>query len=76
LRRQLATNITEASVARGRKGNVAWLKRKLGEVQDTIVQLREAQILTEERNTKHSIECEVTEKEACIALAKVKKEKI
>jgi hypothetical protein len=45
LRRQLATKTMEASAAQGREGNMAWLKRQLREVQDTIVQLREAQRL-------------------------------
>jgi len=37
LRRQLATKATEVSETQGRKGNMAWLKRNLREVQDTIV---------------------------------------
>jgi hypothetical protein len=47
LRWQLATKTMETSAAQGREGNVAWLKRKLREVQDTILQMREAQILAE-----------------------------
>jgi hypothetical protein len=47
LRQQLTTKATEASVAQGQEENVAWLKRKLREAQDTIVQLREAQRLVE-----------------------------
>jgi hypothetical protein len=73
LRRQLATKITKASAVRGREGNVAWLKRWLREVQDTIVQLRETQRLMEERHMKHSRECEATEKEARVALANAEK---
>jgi hypothetical protein len=37
LRRQLATKTMEASATQGREGNMAWLKRQLREVQDTIV---------------------------------------
>jgi hypothetical protein len=76
LRRQLATKTMEASTVQGREGNVAWLKRQLREVQDTIVQLREAQRLSEERHTKHSRECEATEKEARAALASVQKKQV
>jgi hypothetical protein len=61
LRQQLATKITEASTTQGREGNMTWLKRQLREAQDTIVQLREAQWLSEERYAKHSRECEATE---------------
>jgi hypothetical protein len=39
LRRQLVTKVVEASTMQGHKGNMAWLKRKLREAQDTIVQL-------------------------------------
>jgi phage shock protein A len=56
------------SETQGHEGNVAWLKRKLREVQDTIVQLRETQRLMEERHMKYSRECETTEKEARVAL--------
>jgi hypothetical protein len=57
----------------GREGNATWLKRQLREAQDTIVQLREAQQLSEERNAKHSRECEVVEEIARMALANEKK---
>ena len=73
LRRQLATKTTEASVTQRHGGNVAWLKRWLREAQDTIVQLREAQILEEDRHMEHPRECEVTEKEAHVALSNVQK---
>jgi hypothetical protein len=73
LRRQLATKTMEASAVQGHEGNVAWLKRQLREAQDTIVQLREAQRLTEERHTEYSRECEATEKEARVALASAQK---
>jgi hypothetical protein len=53
LRQQLATKTTKASVAQGHGGNMAWLKRQVREAHDTIVQLREAQILAEERHTEH-----------------------
>jgi hypothetical protein len=37
LRQQLVTKIMEASAVQGSEVNVAWLKRQLREVQDTIV---------------------------------------
>jgi hypothetical protein len=76
LRRQLATKTMEASAAQGHEGNVAWLKRQLREAQDTIVQLCEAQRLSEERHTKNSRECEATEKEARAALASAQKKQV
>jgi hypothetical protein len=73
LRQQLATKITEASTTQGREGNATWLKRQLREAQDTIVQLREAQRLSEERNARHSRECEAVEEIARAALASEQK---
>jgi hypothetical protein len=49
LRRQLAAKTLEVSASQGHEGNVTWLKRQLREVQDTIVQLREAQRVSEEQ---------------------------
>jgi hypothetical protein len=57
LRQQLAAKTLEASTSQGREGNVTWLKRQLREAQDTIIQLREAQRMSEERNAKHFKEC-------------------
>jgi hypothetical protein len=39
LRRQLATKTAEASAAQSHGGNMAWLKRKLREAQNIIIQL-------------------------------------
>jgi phage shock protein A len=55
---------------------VTWLKRQLWEAQDTIVQLHEAQWLSEERNARHSRECEAVEEIARAALASEQKNKI
>jgi predicted RNase H-like nuclease (RuvC/YqgF family) len=52
LRRQLAAKNPEVSAPQGREGNVTWLKRQLQEAQDMIVQLREAQRVSEEQNMK------------------------
>jgi hypothetical protein len=43
------------------------------ETQDTIVQLREAKRLSEERYAEHSRECEAVEEKACAALANKQK---
>jgi len=48
----LAVNTLEVSAQQGREGNVTWLKRQLQEVQDTIVQLHEAQRVSKEQNMK------------------------
>jgi len=69
LRQQLVTNTIEVLVAQGHKGNVTWLKRHLREVHDTIIQLCEAQRLSEERYAKNSRECEVAEEKAHAILA-------
>jgi hypothetical protein len=55
--------------AQGHEGNVAWLKRQLREVQDTIVKLQETQRFSEEIHTKHSRECEAAEKEDLVHLS-------
>jgi hypothetical protein len=60
LRQQLAAKTLEASTSQGHEGNMTWLKRQLREAQDTIIQLREAQRMSEERNVKHFKECEPT----------------
>jgi hypothetical protein len=52
LRQKLAENTLEVLAQQGREGNVTWLKRQLREVQDTILQLREAQRVVEEQNMK------------------------
>jgi len=59
----------EASAAQGHEGNIMWLKTQFQEAQDTIVQLREAQCLSEGRYAKHSKECEAAEEIARAALA-------
>jgi hypothetical protein len=73
LRQQLATKIAEASTTQGHTGKMMWLKRQLWEAQDTILQLHKAQQLSEERNAKHSRECEVTEEIVHTALASEQK---
>jgi hypothetical protein len=73
LRQQMATKITEASAAQGHEGNATWLNIQRWEVQDTIVQLHEAQRLSKERNAKHSRECEAVEEIARAALASEQK---
>jgi hypothetical protein len=73
LRQQLATKTIEVSAAQGREGNMTWLKRQLREAQDTIVQLCEAQRLSEERYAKHSRECEAAEEKARATLASEQK---
>jgi hypothetical protein len=42
----------EVSAPQGHEGNATWLKRQLREVQDTIVQLREVQRVSEEQKMK------------------------
>jgi len=69
LRWQLATKTMEVSAVQGHEGKVSWIKIQLRDVQDTIVQLWEAQRLSKERHTNHSRECEAAEKEARVALA-------
>jgi hypothetical protein len=73
LRQQLAVKTLEVSASQGHEGNVTWLKRQLREVQDTIVQLRETQRMSEERNVKHFRECEATGEKVCAALASAQK---
>jgi hypothetical protein len=51
------------------EGNMTCLKKWLREVHDKIVQLHEAQRISEEGYVKHSRECEVAKEEACTALA-------
>jgi hypothetical protein len=48
----LAAKTLEVSAQQGHEGNVTWLKRQLREAQDTIMQLREAQRVSEEQNMK------------------------
>jgi hypothetical protein len=50
LRQQLAAKTLEVSASQGHEGNMTWLKRQLREAQDTIIQLRETQRMSEERN--------------------------
>jgi hypothetical protein len=52
---------------------MTWLKRQLRKAQDMIVQLREAQWLSEERNARKSREHEAVEEIVCAALASEKK---
>jgi hypothetical protein len=61
------------SAAQGHEGNVTWIERKLIEVQDIIIQLCEAQWLSEERYAKNSRECEADEEKSCAALASEQK---
>jgi predicted RNase H-like nuclease (RuvC/YqgF family) len=75
LKRQLATKTAEASAAQSRGGNVVWLKRKLKEAQNVIVQLREAQRLAEEKHMEHPGECGAAEQGVCVALASAQGEK-
>jgi hypothetical protein len=48
---------------------VTWLKRQLREAQDTIIQLREAQRMSEERIAEHFKECGPAMENICAALA-------
>jgi hypothetical protein len=48
----LAAKTLEVSAPQGHEGNTTWLKRQLREAQDTIVQLREAQRVSEEQKMK------------------------
>jgi hypothetical protein len=73
LRQQLATKTIEVSAAQGHEGKVTWLKIQLREAHDTIVQLREAQRLSEERYVKHSRECEAAEEKAHATLVSEQK---
>jgi hypothetical protein len=73
LRQQLAAKTLEASTSQGREGNMTWLKRQLREAQDTIIQLCEAQRMSEERNAKHFKECGPTLENVCAALASAQK---
>jgi hypothetical protein len=69
LRQQLAAKTLEVSTSQGREGNMTWLKRQLREAQDTIIQLHETQMVSEERNVKHFRECEPTMEKVRAALA-------
>jgi hypothetical protein len=69
LKKQLAERTVETSTSQGREGNVTWLKRQLREAQDTIIQLREAQRMSEERIAEHFRECEPAMENVCAALA-------
>jgi cell division septum initiation protein DivIVA len=51
LRRRLAEKDQEIPSSQGHVGSTVWLQRRLREAQDTIVQLREAQRTTEEKDT-------------------------
>jgi hypothetical protein len=73
LRQQLAEKTLEASTSQGREGNVTWLKRQLREAQDTIIQLREAQRMSEERIVEHFKECGPAMENVHAALASVQK---
>jgi hypothetical protein len=52
LRWQLVAKNLEVSAPQGHEGNTTWLKRQLREAQDTIVQLREVQRVSEEQTMK------------------------
>jgi hypothetical protein len=69
LRKKLEEITVETSVSHGQKGNVTWLKRQLREVQDTIIQLREAHRMSKERIVEHFRKCEPTMENVCAALA-------
>jgi hypothetical protein len=73
LRQQLAAKTLEVSTSQGHEGNTTWLKRQLREAQDMIIQLRETQRVSEERNVKHFRECEPTMEKVCVALASTQK---
>jgi hypothetical protein len=69
LRKQLAKRTVETSAAQGREGNVTWIKRQLGESQDTIIHMCEAQRMSEERIVDHFRECEPAMENVRTALA-------
>jgi hypothetical protein len=73
LRQQLAEKTLEASTSQGREGNMTWLKRQLREAQDTIIQLCEAQRMSEERIAKHFKECGPAMENIHAALASAQK---
>jgi hypothetical protein len=73
LRQQLVSNTLESSTSHGREGNVTWLKRNLREAQDIIIQLREAQRMSEERNENHFEEFEPAMENIHVALASAHK---
>jgi hypothetical protein len=52
---------------------MTWLKRQLREAQDTIIQLREAQRMSEERIAKHFKECGPAMENVHTALASAQK---
>jgi len=52
-------------VSQGREGNVTCLKRRLWEMQDTIMQLHEAQSASEEHNMKYLREREAVRDKVC-----------
>jgi hypothetical protein len=73
LRQQLAAKTLEVSASQGREGNATCLKRQLKEAQDTIIQLCETQMVSEERNVKHFRECVPAMEKVCTALASEQK---
>jgi hypothetical protein len=68
MRQQLVAKTLEASTSQGREGNVTWLKRQLSEAQYTIIQLCEAQRMSEERNSNHFKEGGLTMENVCATL--------
>jgi hypothetical protein len=68
LKRQLATKTVEALAAKSHRGSVTWIKRKLKEAQNVIVQLREAQRLEGEGHAEYPGESGAVEQEVHMAL--------
>jgi hypothetical protein len=69
LRKKLVERTVETSTSQSFEGNENWLKRQLREVKDTIIWLREAQRMLEEKIAEHFKECELTMENLCTTLA-------
>jgi hypothetical protein len=73
LRQRLSENTLKASASQGQEGNVTWIKSKLREEQDTIIQLCKTQRISEEINVNHFKECGPALENICATLANAQK---
>jgi hypothetical protein len=81
LRRKLAEKIIETPASQSQAGqrsptsptggekNINWLKKKLREAQDVIIELREEKRISEERIMEHFKKCRPTIDNACATLS-------
>jgi hypothetical protein len=81
LRRKLAETISETPVSQIQEGrrsptsptggekNISWLKKKLRDAQDVIIELREENMISKERIMEHFKECRPAIDDACASLS-------